>query len=244
MRGEPSASIVAAHGDGRMKNRTSQWRDRRERYGLLLAAILVAFALQGIATPAPWEQVVVTVLLAGTLLLALWAADARPIVMRLALVVDIAIVAVAIVEAASGHVDSSAARVANTLLLFLAPPAVVLGIFRSLKAHGTVTVEAVFGVLCLYILIGMLFAGVYASIGRGHQFFANGGTATVSHCLYFSFITLTTVGYGDFTASGNLGHTLSATEALIGQIYLVTVVSVIVSNVRRRPLQDRSSSAT
>jgi hypothetical protein len=228
-----------------MKNRTLHWRERRERYGLLLAAVLAAFALQGIATPAPWEQVVVTALLAGTLLLALWAAEARPIVIRLALIVDVALVAAAIVEAVNGNVDGRAARLANTLLLCLAPPAVVLGIIRSLRARGTVTVEAVFGVLCLYILLGMLFAGVYASIGgHGHQFFANGAQATVAHCLYFSFITLTTVGYGDYTAAANVGHTLSAAEALIGQIYLVTVVSVIVSNLRRGPLHDRSSSAT
>ena len=224
--------------------RTSQWRERRERYGLLLAAVLTAFALQGIATPAPWEQVVVTALLASTLLLALWAADARPIVIRVALIIDVALVAAAVVEAANGHVDGAAARLANTLLLFLAPPAVILGIYRSLRAHGTETVEAVFGVLCLYILIGMFFAGVYASIGRYSQFFANGAEASVAHCLYFSFITLTTVGYGDFTAAGNVGHTLSATEALIGQIYLVTVVSVIVSNLRRGSVRDRSSSAT
>jgi hypothetical protein len=227
-----------------MKNRTLQWRERRERYGLLLAAVLAAFALQGIATPAPWEQVVVTTLLAGTLLLALWAAEARPMVIRVALIIDVAVVALAIVEAVNGNVDGIAVRLANTLLLCLAPPAVVLGIFRSLRSHGTVTVEAVFGVLCLYILIGMFFAGVYASIGRSHQFFANGASASVAHCLYFSFITLTTVGYGDFTAAGNLGHTLSATEALIGQIYLVTVVSVIVSNLRRGAMRDRSSSAT
>jgi hypothetical protein len=46
--------------------------------------------------------------------------------------------------------------------------------------------------------------------------------------------TLTTVGYGDLTAAFNLGHTLSATEALTGQIFLVTVVSVVVANLRRR----------
>jgi hypothetical protein len=43
---------------------------------------------------------------------------------------------------------------------------------------------------------------------------------------------LTTVGYGDVTAATNLGHTLSVSEALLGQIYLVTVVSVIVSKLR------------
>lgn len=228
-----------------LQSRAQRARARRERYGLLLAAILVAFTLQGIASPGAWEQVIVTVLLAGTLLLALWAAEARPIVIRVALLIDVALIAASIAEAVSGNVDGAAARLANTLLLCLAPPAVIVGIVRSLRARRGVTVEAVFGVLCLYILIGMFFAGVYGSIDRlGQDFFANGATATVSHCLYFSFITLTTVGYGDYTAAGNLGHTLSATEALIGQIYLVTVVSVIVSNLRRRPLQDESSSPT
>ena len=227
-----------------LMKRTSQWRERRERYGLLLAAILAAFTLQGIATPAPWEQVLVTALLAATLLLALWAADARDIVVRISLVVGIALFLVSVVEALAGNVDVAATRLANLLLLCLAPPAVVLGIVRSLRARGHVTVEAVFGVLCLYILIGMFFAGVYATIGRYHQFFANGAEASVAHCLYFSFITLTTVGYGDFTAAGNLGHTLSAAEALTGQIYLVTVVSVIVGNLSRASLRNRSSSPT
>jgi Ion channel len=107
-----------------------------------------------------------------------------------------------------------------------------------------VTIEAVFGVLCLYILLGMLFAGVYGSIDRlGHAFFANGVHATTSRCLYFSFTTLTTVGYGDLTAAGNLGHTLAVSEALVGQIYLVTIVSLIVGNLGQRRLRDRSSSA-
>lgn len=228
-----------------LQSRAQRARVRRERYGLLLAAIVAAFSVQGIATPGPWEQVAVTVLLAGTLLLALWAAEVRPVVMRVALMIDVVLVSAAIVEAATGNVDGAAARLANTLLLCLAPPAVIVGIVRSLRARGHVTVEAVFGVLCLYILIGMFFAGVYGSIDRlGQDFFANGASGTVAHCLYFSFITLTTVGYGDYTAASNLGHTLSATEALIGQIYLVTVVSVIVSNLRRRPMQDHSSSAT
>jgi len=65
------------------------------------------------------------------------------------------------------------------------------------------------------------------------RFFAQQDSTTVAHCLYFSFTTLTTVGYGDLTAASNLGHTLSVTEALSGQIYLVTVVSVIVGNLGR-----------
>jgi ion channel len=215
---------------------------RRERYGVLLLAILSAFALQGIASPGPWEQVIVSVLLAATLLLALWAAESKARIMRPAVVVAVLVVIVSIVEAVGGTVDGVAPRLANLLLVLLAPGAIVVGVVRSLRARGSVTLEAVFGVLCLYILAGMAFALAYGAIANiSGSFFANGVTATSARCLYFSFTTLTTVGYGDLTAESNLGHTLSVTEALLGQIYLVTIVSVLVSNLR--PRRPRSSGA-
>ena len=99
----------------------------------------------------------------------------------------------------------------------------------------TTALRAVMGVLSLYMLIGMSFAFTYGAIDRfgDDPFFADAGLATVSNCLYFSFTTLTTAGYGDFVAGTSLGHTLAVFEALIGQIYLVTVVSLIVSNLGR-----------
>jgi len=51
--------------------------------------------------------------------------------------------------------------------------------------------------------------------------------------MYYSFVTLTTVGYGDLTASTAIGRMLSVTEALVGQLYLVTVVAILVSNMGR-----------
>jgi hypothetical protein len=207
---------------------------RRDRYGMLLGAIIAAFGLQGIAQPGQWEQAVVCVLLSTTLLLALWAADARLKVFRAALAVTSVLVIVSIIAAATGNGHGVAARLANLLLVVLAPPAIITGVMRSLRTRNQVTVESVFGVLCLYLLVGMFFAFLYGFVGRvGHAFFASGAPTNEANCLYFSFTTLTTVGYGDFTASTNLGHTLAVSEALIGQIYLVTVVSVIVGNLGR-----------
>ena len=221
------------------RNDAASARERRERFGLVLAGLVLAFAIQGVAEPGPWEQVLVSALLATTLLLAFWAADIRPVLMRLATAIALLMVAVSVIGAASGHVDSAAARLSNLLLVILAPPALVVGIVRSLRARNQVTVEAVFGVLCLYLLLGMFFAFLYGAIGRlTGTFFVQPDSVTVSRCLYFSFTTLTTVGYGDLTAATNLGHTLAVTEALSGQIYLVTVVSVIVGNLRRRPRSD------
>ena len=209
---------------------------------MLLAAILASFAVQGISTPGKWEQVLVALLLATTLLLALWAANSRPWIMRAGFLVGVGVVVASVVESAAGDVDGAASRLANLLLVVLAPPAIVIGVVRSLRARQKVTVEAVFGVLCLYILLGMFFAFMYGAIDRlGTGFFSNGVQATVANCLYYSFTTLTTVGYGDLTAVGNLGHTLSVTEALTGQIYLVTIVSVIVGNLGRLRARPRDA---
>ncbi len=216
----------------------------RARFGLLLGAIIAAFAVQGIATPGRWEQVFVSALLATTLLLALWVARVRPAVMTPMVLIAGLLVLVSVVEAILNDSNGLAARIGNLLLVVLAPPAIVVGVMRSLRARQQVTVEAVLGVLCLYLLLGMFFAFVYGMIGRiDGTFFAQSAPVTAANCLYFSFTTLTTVGYGDFTAGGNLGHTLAVSEALLGQIYLVTIVAVIVGNLGRSRIQDAARAA-
>jgi hypothetical protein len=208
---------------------------QRQRYGLLLITILLSLAVQGIASPGKLQQLVVTALAGATAVLAVRAAGLGPRVVRLAAALTVIMLALSIVRAAGGGIGEGAVRAMNALVVALGPPAVAIGVARDLRATGRVRVEAVLGVLSLYMLIGMLFAFTYGAIDQlgGDPFFANGQDATVSHCLYFSFITLGTVGYGDFVARSDLGHTLAVFEALLGQIYLVTIVSVLVSNLGR-----------
>src|SRR5262249_36175658 len=95
----------------------------------------------------------------------------------------------------------------------------------------------VLGALCVYVLLGMFYSFVFGAIDRvgGHAFFAQPGTvATTATCMYFSFTTLTTVGYGDLTAATNLGHTLAGAPARAGPGSLVPVLSLIVTNLGRR----------
>jgi hypothetical protein len=208
---------------------------QRQRYGLLLITILLSLAVQGIASPGKLQQLVVTALAGATAVLAVRAAGLGPRVVRLAAALTVVMLALSIIRAAGGGIGEGAVRAMNALVVALGPPAVAIGVARDLRATGRVRVEAVLGVLSLYMLIGMLFAFTYGAIDQlgGDPFFANGQDATVSHCLYFSFITLGTVGYGDFVARSDLGHTLAVFEALLGQIYLVTIVSVLVSNLGR-----------
>jgi len=212
-----------------------------ERYGVLLAAITASFAVQGAVAPSSAQRVVVSGLVGGSLLLAFWAAGVSPRLLLLAGALAGIVLALSVVRALTGGVGEGATRLMNAVLVALGPPAVALGVVRSLRATGAVRIEAVMGVLSLYMLLGMLFAFVFGTIDQlgGDPFFAGGSPATVSRCLYFSFTTLATVGYGDLTARSDLGHTLAVLEALIGQIYLVTVVSLIVSNLGRRARRAR-----
>jgi Ion channel len=75
------------------------------------------------------------------------------------------------------------------------------------------------------------FASFFAAIDHlsGGHFFASGRPDSTQTYQYFSFTTLTTLGYGDFTAAGNFGRALANLEALTGQIFLVTLVAFLVA---------------
>jgi len=211
-------------------------------YGLLLATVLACVAVQGAAPPGDLQQIAVSVLLGASLVLAVRIARVKPGVMRLAVAFALAGVAVNIVKSLGGAFGDGEVRAMNAAVALLGPPAVATGLLRTLRVTHEVRLEAVSGVLSLYVLLGLLFAFLFGAVDRlgGAPFFADGQPATAAHCLYFSFTTLTTVGYGDFVARTDLGHTLCVFEMLIGQIYLVTVVSLIVSNLRRpREVIDR-----
>jgi hypothetical protein len=221
-------------------------RVQQHRYGLLLLSAVISLGVQGILAPTGLQQVAVTALAGASVLLALRAADFPPRLMALGIALASVVLALSIVRAAGAGIGDGTARAMNAALVAVGPPAVAIGIVHDLRASGQVRIETVLGVLSLYMLVGMLFAFIYGAIDRlgGDPFFANGEPATPSHCLYFSFITLATVGYGDFVARTDTGHTLAVFEALIGQIYLVTIVSLIVSNLgrpaRRSRLSDRA----
>jgi hypothetical protein len=217
---------------------------RRRRYGALLITTLCLLFVQGVAPEGGVWQVVITGLAGASLLLAFRAADVAPRLIAAAGGVTAIALAVAVVQAAGGGVGQGELRLVNAALVALGPPAIALGVVRDLRTSRQVRLESLAGVLSLYVLLGMLFAFVFGAIDHlgDEAFFAGGEPATVANCLYFSLTTLTTVGYGDLTAAPDLGRTLAVFEALLGQIYLVTVVSLIVSNIRRPALAERPAT--
>ncbi len=97
--------------------------------------------------------------------------------------------------------------------------------------HKRVTHETVLGALCSYVLVGLLFAFLYLAVEalRDGPFFAQPGLHVQSEYVYFSFVTLTTLGFGDLSPSVGLPQALTALEALLGTVFLVTLVARLVT---------------
>ncbi|MGH2637457.1 MAG: potassium channel family protein [Actinomycetota bacterium] len=202
-----------------------------DSYGLLLVLILASL-IAAASSGRPIGQAVTVVLQGGTLLYALWTARAGRRVVRVAVVLVPAIVLAAAVLT-GGESDTADAVVPVTSAVLTA--AAILLIVRRVGAHPRVDAAAILGALCTYLLIGMFFSAVFGSVSefQNAAFFAQEASAASVDLLYFSFVTMTTVGYGDLTAATNLGRMLAVTEALIGQLYLVTVVALVIGNIGR-----------
>jgi hypothetical protein len=97
--------------------------------------------------------------------------------------------------------------------------------------HRRVTSETILGALCAYVLIGLLFAFLYLAVNdfRGDPFFAQPGSHAQGEFLYYSFVVLTTLGFGDLSPSVGLPQALTVIEALLGSIFLVTLVARLVT---------------
>lgn len=108
-------------------------------------------------------------------------------------------------------------------------------IIRRLIGHVKINLATVFGALCIYLQIGLLFAAIYALLGiaSGGGFFAGQDVQQQVIYVYFSYSCLTTAGFGDFVAGSNLGRMLSVSESIIGQIYLVAGVALVVGSLGR-----------
>jgi Ion channel len=199
------------------------------RFGLLLILLICAYLLSAFVS-GRWVSVVQVVIFTGTALLALrnWPAKRRVTGPAVALVL-----AVSALSLALQFTTETGAGIANIWTGLILLGAALL-IVRRVFNFRTVTVQSIYGVLSAYIVLGLMFAAFFAAIdhlGGGH-FFANNQPASTQTFQYFSFTTLTTLGYGDFTAAGNPGRAVAILEALVGQIYLITLVSRMVAQFR------------
>jgi Ion channel len=213
---------------------------RSGRTGLLLLVLIATYLLSAFSGTQLAIQLEIG-LFALVLLLAL---RTSPLPGRLPMVIAVVGLAGSIGALAASRTGTQAGEGAAELwkgvMLLLTAVLVV----RRVLARPAIDIQSIYGALSAYLITGLMFAAFYAAIDHltHSPFFANNQPASAETFQYFSFVTLTTLGYGDFTAAQNGGRAVAVLEALAGQVFLATLVARLVSAYRTPARQDSAPS--
>ena len=158
----------------------------------------VSFFFTATAPDDAWATSTLVLLQSVTLCVALWTSGLA----RAGSLLNIAFLSVAVLVAVARPLpDQLDLTGLLALLSGLLTLAIVVVIALSIVDQGEINPQSITGAICIYILLGMIFLFVYgaaASFGHG-AFFAQGTDGTRALRLYFSYVTLATLGYGDYT---------------------------------------------
>ena len=215
---------------------------RHNRYGLLLVVLLVSYVLSAFLQ-AKWVEAVQIGLFLGVSLIALQAENIKRRTARLLAGVIVLGSVVAVVLALNkSELDSGLAYCWSALLLGTAAAVII----RRVLAQPEVSLRSIYGAVSAYVIIGLVFAAIYAAINQfTHlEFFAQVSNPGLKTFQYFSFTTLTTLGYGDYTAKQSGGQAVAVIEAMLGQIFLATLVARLVAGYRGSNLRQQAGQAS
>ncbi|MEZ0449894.1 ion channel [Cellulomonas sp. ICMP 17802] len=197
-------------------------------FGIVLSLLVTAYVLYAVSS-AIWAQLTVTVLYLFTLGLAVRTSRPMPTQKRVVRIILVASTVVAVV-AVTVLPRSAADGILDAVVCVILMTALIVILDRILR-RTAVTVQSLAGALSAYLLIGMFFAslfGVMDALTPG-PFFAGGLAANPRSFQYFSYTTLTTLGYGDYTAALFPGRSIATFEALVGQVFLAVLVARLVA---------------
>lgn len=109
---------------------------------------------------------------------------------------------------------------------------VIVAILRFILGQHHITFDVIFAAIVVYLLLGVLWSLIYSLLELLHPGSFNLAKGQLQDSrfslVYYSFVTLTTLGYGDFTPATPIAGSLAVLEAIIGQIYLAVIVATLV----------------
>lgn len=190
----------------------------------LFAVVFVIVAPDG----AGWRAGAFALIAAALIVAVSTSREPTPVVRRRAAATSAGALVVTLAIAVS-ILGADATFLLSALIVIAVPVSLSRGLLRLVRKRGA-TAQAVAGALAIYLSIGLAFAfaiGFVAAAGSAH-YFTQGTSGSASERLYYSFTVLTTTGFGDFTAAHGVGRALAVIEMLSGQLYLVTVIGILV----------------
>ena len=200
-----------------------------DSYASLLVLLLANFFVIELVTDARWGAVASILLAVAALIVAISDPEAgKGLETWHWIVIGVCVALAPIVLLVT---SSSVLGVAYLIPVGLLASATLPVTLSRIAHHSRVTSETILGATCAYILFGLLFAFVFLALGelRDAPFFAQPGPHEQSEYLYFSFVALTTLGFGDLSPAVGLPQALTVIEALLGSVFLVTLVARLVT---------------
>ena len=104
-------------------------------------------------------------------------------------------------------------------------------ILNHIYREKEISFEVIMGAVCVYFAIGLIWAHIYSLLEAFHPGsfnFPGGMESKTVHFTYYSYVTLTTLGYGDVTPLSNPARNLAVLEAMMGQLYLAVLIAGLV----------------
>ncbi|HTT27283.1 MAG TPA: ion channel [Solirubrobacteraceae bacterium] len=218
-------TAVSADRTGATANREASFR-----YGVVLAIVLVFVLLEVLSPDAHWSRAAGVGLASAALSVAIATSRERAEVRRARTLLFGGVAFLVVIAILVGLLSDAVTFIVGTLIVAAIPVALGGGVVRLMNSEG-VTIQAVAGALAIYLVIGMLFAsaiGFVKAVDSGPYFMQS--HVDNGDVVYYSFTVMTTTGFGDFTAAQPVGHALAVLEMLTGQIYLVTVIGILIGN--------------
>lgn len=207
-----------------LRSAASKYLDSYSTVLLMVALVLVSLLVLDPDPESALARVlvfVVGVLLYATLVLAFRSSAARPRVVAIVSIAAIPVVGAGLAAAVTGN--SFQPGVIWVVALAAAPIVIVRRIFQ----HHEVTNETILGAISAYLLIAVAFTFLFDALSGWQPVFAD--PQTLPDYTYFSLVTITTLGYGDLSPVSEWGRLFAVSEAVIGQVFLVTIVARLVS---------------
>ena len=207
------------------------------RYAAVFLCAAAALVVLVVAPATDWTRALALLFECLALFIAVATGGGRG-QMRRARAAAVGVVAVLLIAAAAaGVLTPGTASALSAAAAISASAAIAGGLVRLVRRRG-VTLQAVAGAIAIYLQLGLMFAWLIGFIAHvdSAPYFAQGGDGSQSDRVYFSFTVMTTTGFGDLTAAESVGRGLAVVEMLAGQLYLVTVIGVLVGGLvgRRR----------
>ena len=163
----------------------------------------------------------------AALVVAVLATDVHLHRLRFGVIALVGVVA-AVLSGFSGDIPQGVAALAQIVVSI----AILSAVLRRVLRHERVTLQTLYGAVCAYFLLGLMFGSFYSALdllGREHVF---GTPVSGSVYSYFSFTTITTVGFGDYTAQTDVARRVVVIEAVLGQVFIATTLARLVSMYR------------